>query len=60
MSKNLENEAKNSLILDLPKFINPSLLSSEQLTNPDYRLNRLQQEYGKDYSITCSKCHHCR
>jgi len=43
-----------------PKFIDPKLLSAEALTDPDYRLKELQNFYQNIYSISCSKCHHCR
>jgi len=60
MVNSLENKAQDSLILDSPRFIDHSLLPPEASTDPDYRLKMLQQEYGGEYSITCSKCHHCR
>jgi len=60
MTKSLENKTQKSLVLCMPEFIDPSLLSSEELTDPDYRLKMLQQEYGKGYTISCSRCHHCR
>ena len=37
-----------------PKFRDPSMLTEEQLTDPDYRLKQLVG------APTCSKCHHCR
>ncbi len=43
-----------------PKFRDPIQLSSEQLTDPDYRLKQLEKLNGGKLSITCSKCHHCR
>lgn len=43
-----------------PKFRRSSELTSEQLTDPDYRLKQLQNLSGGKLSITCSKCHHCR
>ena len=43
-----------------PIFIDPKLLPVEALTDPNYRLNLLQHQYGNTYPITCSKCHHCR
>ena len=43
-----------------PKFRDPSELTEEQLTDPDYRLKQLGKLNGGKLSITCSKCHHCR
>jgi len=43
-----------------PKFRDPSELSPEQLTDPDYRLKQLEKLNRGKLSITCSKCHHCR
>lgn len=42
-----------------PKFRDPSTLTAEQLTDPDYRLKQVMKENG-GRSLTCSKCHHCR
>jgi len=44
----------------VPKFRDPSNLSTEQLTDPDYALKQLEKLNGGKLSITCSKCHHCR
>lgn len=43
-----------------PMFRNPSELSFEQLTDPDYRMKQLERLNKGKFSITCSKCHHCR
>ena len=43
-----------------PKFRDPNELSHEQLTDPDYALKQLTKQSGGRFSITCSKCHHCR
>jgi hypothetical protein len=43
-----------------PKFIEPSKLSFEQLTDPDYAIKKLQQEFGMSLPIKCTMCHHCR
>lgn len=43
-----------------PKFVDKKTLSTEQLTNPDYRLKQLQKKYGDKFEVTCSRCHHCR
>ncbi len=47
-----------------PKFRDPSTLSPEQLTDPDYRLKQIQKLNeelgGNKFKITCSRCHHCR
>jgi len=43
-----------------PKFKDPAELSLEQLTDPDYAIKQLEQLNGGRFSITCSKCHHCR
>jgi len=43
-----------------PKFRDPSTMTIEQLTDPDYRLKQLEKLNGGKLSITCSKCHHCR
>lgn len=44
----------------MPKFRDPSEMSPEQLTDPDYALKQLEKLNGSKLSITCSKCHHCR
>lgn len=43
-----------------PKFLDPSELTEEQLTDPDYALKQLEKLAGGKLNITCSKCHHCR
>jgi hypothetical protein len=43
-----------------PKFRKSSELSTEQLTDPDYRLRQLEKLNDNKLPITCSKCHHCR
>jgi len=43
-----------------PQFRNPNELSQEQLTDPDYALKQLEETNKGRFSITCSKCHHCR
>jgi len=43
-----------------PKFRDPKELSHDQLTDPDYALKQLAKRSGGRFSITCSKCHHCR
>lgn len=45
-----------------PKFRDPSELTEEQLTDPDYRLKQLAREAGipESQMLICSKCHHCR
>lgn len=43
-----------------PRFREPSELSPEQLTDPDYALKQLEKINGGKLSITCSRCHHCR
>jgi len=43
-----------------PKFRDPDELSLEQLTDPDYALKQLEKTNRGRFTITCSKCHHCR
>jgi len=43
-----------------PKFLDPSELTEEQLTDPDYALKELEKLNGGRLNVTCSKCHHCR
>ena len=43
-----------------PRYIPKEFLTEEQLRDPDYRLKQLQKLYGTHYTISCSKCHHCR
>ena len=45
-----------------PKFIDPSKLTLEQLTDPDYSLKKIAKEAGipESQMLVCSKCHHCR
>lgn len=51
----IKNEASQK-----PKFKDPKELSREQLVDPDYALKQLVKRSGGRFSITCSKCHHCR
>ena len=57
MAKELRESVKER---NKPKFRDPSELSPEQLTDPDYRLKQLEKLNEGKLSITCSKCHHCR
>ena len=59
-SKILEKLNRNVIETSSPKFRERSELSTEQLTDPDYRLKQLEKLNGGKLSITCSKCHHCR
>ncbi len=43
-----------------PKFKDPAELSLEQLRDPDYALKQIEELSNGKFSITCSKCHHCR
>jgi hypothetical protein len=43
-----------------PIFRDRAMLSYEQLHDPDYALKELEKLNNGNYSITCSKCHHCR
>jgi hypothetical protein len=43
-----------------PLFRDKKIMTKEELSDPDYRLKKLQKEYGGKYIIGCSKCHHCR
>lgn len=43
-----------------PRFRKLSELSSEELIDPDFRLKQLEKLNKGRFSITCSKCHHCR
>ena len=44
----------------VPIFRDRSLLSEEQLNDPDFALKELEKIERGRYSVTCSKCHHCR
>ena len=44
----------------VPLFRNRAMLSFEQLNDPDYALKELENLNNGNYSITCSKCNHCR
>lgn len=43
-----------------PIFRKRSELTTEQLTDPDFRLKQLAKLNKGKPAITCSKCHHCR
>jgi hypothetical protein len=43
-----------------PLFRDQAALSFAQLNDPDYALKELETLNNGKYSITCSKCHHCR
>ena len=47
-------------IVSTPKFRDPTTMTEEELTDPDYALKRLVEQSGGKITITCSKCHHCR
>ncbi len=42
------------------KFRDPSGMTFEELNDPDYSLKQLVKLSGGKFTITCSKCHHCR
>jgi hypothetical protein len=44
----------------VPLFADRATLSFEELNDPDYALKELATLNNGKYSITCSKCHHCR
>jgi hypothetical protein len=44
----------------IPLFVDRMRLSEEQLKDPDYALKELEKLNKGRYSVTCSKCHHCR
>lgn len=54
-------EAKEKVVKE-PKFIDPSELTEEQLTDPDYSLKQIAKLAGVDEQqiLICSRCHHCR
>lgn len=45
-----------------PSFRDPSTMTAEELTDPDYAKKRLARDFGDGNIniLTCSKCHHCR
>jgi len=43
----------------IPLFRDPSTMTPEMF-DPDYALKQLEKLNNGHYSITCSKCHHCR
>lgn len=43
-----------------PRFRDPTELSPDQLTDPDYALKQLEKLNEGKLPVTCSKCHHCR
>lgn len=56
----VEEPEKNAPEVAESRFRDPSQLSPEQLTDPDYALKQLEKINKGKLSITCSKCHHCR
>lgn len=54
------SETETTGRLKKPKFRNSSELTTEQLTDPDFRLKQLAKMNKGKPAITCSKCHHCR
>jgi len=44
----------------IPLFVDRALLSFEELSDPDFALKQLEKLNNGRYSVTCSKCHHCR
>jgi len=62
MSKGKTKELNKCNVIEKtkPKFRDPKDLTLEQMTDPDYALKQLERMNGDNFSITCSKCHHCR
>jgi hypothetical protein len=61
IEKKMVKEFKKDVLKAIePRFREPSELSPEQLTDPDYALKQLEKINGGKLSITCSRCHHCR
>jgi hypothetical protein len=44
----------------VPLFVDRASLTYEELNDPDYPLKELERLNNGKYSLTCSKCHHCR
>ena len=42
-----------------PRFMDTNELTVEQRTDPLYALKQLEKN-SNGFSMTCSKCHHCR
>lgn len=59
MVTEIEQKKRTNVILFEPKFRNPEEMTTEELTDPDYRLRQPMKDNGA-YPLTCSKCHHCR
>lgn len=57
MAKKLKNKSTERTE---PQFRSVEEFSHEQLTDPDYRMKQLERLNKGKFSITCSKCHHCR
>ena len=49
-------------LITTPKFRDPSTMTHEQLTDPDYSMKLIARRAGLDPNkiLACSKCHHCR
>lgn len=47
-------------ISPVPMFRDPATLSFAERTDPDHALKELEKINNGKYSVTCSKCHHCR
>lgn len=50
----------NTALNSVPIFRDAATLTYEQLNDPDFRLKQLEKLNGGKFTITCSKCHHCR
>lgn len=57
-----ETKPREKSVIEEPKFIDSKKLTTEQLTDPDYRLKQVAREAGMKETdmLVCSKCHHCR
>jgi hypothetical protein len=55
MATTLPDVSKSSV----PMFVDPSMITPE-MRDPDYALKQLEILNNGKYTITCSKCHHCR
>ena len=51
-----QTKHQNDSVISLMEVENPR----GKKKNPDFRLQMLEEIYGREYPISCSKCHHCR
>lgn len=54
------NVVMNALTGEPLRQFRPAEEITDEMRDPDYALKQLEKLNNGRYSVTCSKCHHCR